>query len=85
MAIVNGYIVKYWSTAGITPVVGKEHENGRLMTSKDGFYQSFSPKEWDKTLSCAKEKAEALRCRKIASLQSQVARISNLKIEVKAP
>jgi hypothetical protein len=76
------YCVKYALTSGIFFMTGTEEPNGRFMRCENGFYTSFSSKEWDRTAAGALEKSKALLEKKLKLLEKQQDKLRNLKLEL---
>ena len=81
MSLTKGYCVKYCLTQGIFPVEGVVKDNDRIIL-QTGYYQSFSSKEWDRTLEGAKAKAEVMRQKRIKSLKASLKKVESMTIEV---
>jgi len=77
------YCVKYALTKGIVKVVGWEHgDKGRFMQNADGFYNSLSKAEWARTEPEALDLAEALRVKRLMSLENQLRKIESMEIKI---
>ena len=81
MPLTTGYCVKYCLTQGIFKIEGVVKEKDRIQL-QNGYYQSFSSKEWDRTLEGAKAKAEVVRERRIKSLEASLEKTKSMVIEV---
>ena len=75
------YSVKYALTTGIEKVFGHEHDNGRFMQTDTGF-QLLRKAEWARTEKFARELAEGMRVKKLASLEKQLKKIKNMGIKI---
>lgn len=76
------YVFKYALTEGILSIPLKSDsisDNGYLI--KDGFGVLFSSKEYSLSLAEAKEKAEAMRLKKIKSLQKQIQKLEQMNFD----
>jgi hypothetical protein len=75
------YIVKYALTQGIRKeLLSRSCGKGLYF---DNNYTYYSEKDIAHTEAEAMEKAEAMRAKKIASLQKQIIKLENLKIKIK--
>lgn len=78
----KAYITKYALTKGITVVEATAHENTNAITFKTGYSMGYTQyiykPDWHTTFSEARDRAEEMRQRKIASLRKSLAKMETL-------
>lgn len=75
------WITKYALTGGITEAESKGTETDYGYLSVEGYWNSFSRKEYATTKEDAIKQANDKRLKKIASLKKQIVQLENLKFE----
>lgn len=73
------YVTKYALTKGITIADGDTSTAHPDMFRGKGVWEFYHGDDWHETEQAAKDRAEAMRVKKIASLKKQLARLEKLK------
>ena len=83
------WCVKYAITEGIIPFEGHYLESGNFYGKRSDSERSYpmvlGKNDFRETLEQAKQAAEEVRARKIASLEKQLAKVRSMSIKVKTP
>lgn len=77
----TAYITKYALTAGIEEILVEDcfHISPQMVTRADKpWFGSYFKDEWHRTRNAAVERAEAMRLKKIKSLEAQIKRLNAL-------
>ena len=75
-------VTKYALTGGIFKAQGNVDDIMPKMFDGDGLLEVYHGDEWHLTPELAREKAEKMRVKKIASLEKSLAKMKALKFEV---
>lgn len=77
------YVTKWWETKGLLQVLAEVRPSGYAYSGAVGMSlrQQYQPNQWYGTIEGARERIEALRKRRIATLKKQLAKLQQLNVQ----